>query len=320
MDEALRQLLPRFGLRGDAALRLINRSENHTWQAGDGAGRLILRVHRAGYHARDEIAAELAWLQALQGLQGVRCVRPRVARDGALLHQAGGRHVVAFEPIAGREPDPGDDLRRWFAELGRVTARLHAHARHWSRPAGFRRKRWDADTILGPAPHWGDWRAAPGLEAAAVPVLQRLASDLRARLAAYGDGPEVFGLVHADLRLANLLIDDAGLWVIDFDDCGLSWWMYDFAAAVSFIEIDPRLPDLAALWAGGYRSAGRMTAADEAMLPVLVMLRRLLLTAWIGTRADSDTAQALGGAGYTRGTVTLAERFLTRGPARFWAG
>ena len=45
------------------------------------------------------------------------------------------------------------------------------------------------------------------------------------------------------------------------------------------------------------------------MLPTFVMLRRLLLTAWIASHAETPTAQALG-AGYTDGTVALGEQFL----------
>ena len=31
---------------------------------------------------------------------------------------------------------------------------------------------------------------------------------IRQRLARYGDGPDRFGLIHCDLRLANLLMDE----------------------------------------------------------------------------------------------------------------
>ena len=53
------------------------------------------------------------------------------------------------------------------------------------------------------------------------------------------------------------------------------------------------------------------------MIPALIFLRRVLLTAWLSTRADSDTAQALGGPAYTQGTLDLAERYLTDGLAVF---
>lgn len=320
MTESLRFLLPGYGLPPDAPLRLLNRSENETWLAGEGDAMIVLRHHRAGYHTRAEIAAELGWLTALEGHGALRCPRPLPDAAGEMIRTAEGRSVVAFAYIAGREPTPEDDLAPWFEALGEATAHLHAHARRWPLPPGFTRKRWDAETILGPRPHWGDWRAAPGLESAAHPVMTRLAAELTRRLETYGHGPDRFGLIHADLRLTNLLIDGSGLWVIDFDDCGFGWAMYDFAAAVSFIETDLRLPDLADRWCAGYRRVVPLTAADMAILPVVVMLRRVLLTAWLGTRADSDTAREIGAAGYTADTLRLAERFLSVGPARFLQG
>ncbi|MEM8759566.1 MAG: phosphotransferase, partial [Pseudomonadota bacterium] len=124
-------------------------------------------------------------------------------------------------------------------------------------------------------------------------------------------GPERFGLIHADLRLANLLIDETGhIGVIDFDDCGFGWFMYDFAAAVSFYEHEPFIPDVQAAWIEGYREVADLPAEDEAMLGTFVMLRRLLLTAWLASHAETPTAQELGN-GYTDGTVALAERFLS---------
>jgi Ser/Thr protein kinase RdoA (MazF antagonist) len=91
--------------------------------------------------------------------------------------------------------------------------------------------------------------------------------------------------------------------------------MYDLAAALSFIETDPRLPDLIAAWVAGH---GHVGASDRAIIPTLIMLRRVLLTAWLASRADSDTAAEIGAADYTAGTVMLAERFLAEGPGRMW--
>lgn len=313
-EHILRPLLPRYGLPPDAPLARLNLSENETWVAGD----LILRLHRPGYHSPNEIRSELAWLEALRGGEALRCVRPWPACDGSLLQTAGDRLVVGFERIGGRELDAGGELCEWLGQLGAISARLHRQARGWTRPGWFARKRWDAETILGPAAHWGDWRAAPGLEAGSREVLERLGRDLCARLHEIGTGPQVFGLIHADLRLSNLLADGAGLWVIDFDDCGFGWWMFDFAAAVSFIETDPAVPDLAARWLEGYRSLAPLAREQAALLPVMVMLRRLQLTAWLASRAGNDTAAEFGGPEFTHGTAALAERFLARGPGGFW--
>jgi Ser/Thr protein kinase RdoA (MazF antagonist) len=312
MSDLLRRALPLYGLAEDTPLALLNRSENETWRAGE----LILRLHRQGYHTKSEIASELAWLSALQGLPGLNAVRPIPGMQG-LVTESDNRFIVAFAPIEGQELQPGDDLARWFAPLGAITAHLHLHARNWTPPPGFTRKRWDVETILGPNPHWGHWRQAQGLDPQGEVLLARATDALAAKLAAYGTGPNTFGLIHADLRLANLMVDGDTLTAIDFDDCGFGWWVYDLAAALSFIETDPRLPELIARWVAGYASIAPLRPADRAMIPALILLRRVLLTAWLASRADSDTARSLGGPAYTLGTLDLADRYLTDGLAAF---
>lgn len=312
MSDLLRRALPAYGLAEDTPLTLLNHSENETWRAGN----LILRLHRQGYHSKPEIASELAWLTALQDLPGLNAVQPLPGAQG-LVTEIDGRFLVAFAPIEGQELQLGDDLARWFAPLGEITARLHLHARQWTPPQGFTRKRWDVETILGPQPHWGHWRQAQGLDAQGETRLGRATDALAAKLNAYGTGPEVFGLIHADLRLANLMVNGETLTAIDFDDCGFGWWAYDLASALSFIETDPRLPDLIAAWVEGYTSIAPLRLEDRAMIPSLIFLRRVLLTAWLSTRADSDTAQSLGGPAYTQGTLDLADRYLTDGLKAF---
>ncbi len=308
MSDLIRRALPVYGLPEDTPLALLNRSENETWRAGP----VVLRLHREGYHSKPEIASELSWLTALQDLPGLNSVRPVAGAQG-LVTELDGRYLVGFAPITGQELQPGDDLFRWFAPLGEITARLHLHSRQWTPPEGFTRKRWDVETILGPQPHWGDWRQAQGLDRQGEEILARATVALATRLQSYGTGPETFGLIHADLRLANLMVDGDRLTAIDFDDCGFGWWAYDLASALSFIETDPRLPELIAAWTRGYTRIATLRAEDREIIPSLIFLRRVLLTAWLATRADSDTAQTLGGLTYTEGTLDLAERYLADG-------
>src|SRR5262249_60354112 len=82
---------------------------------------------------------------------------------------------------------------------------------------------------------------------------RRLDDTLRARLAAFGPGWDRYGLVHADTRLANLLVDGDAVSVIDFDDSGFSWFLYDVGTSVSFFEHQPHVPALVDAWLSGYR-------------------------------------------------------------------
>ncbi|MCC8937920.1 phosphotransferase [Bradyrhizobium sp. Arg68] len=315
MQASLAANLPRWGLSSQSTLAFLSHSENTTFLAQDPVARqkLVLRVQRPGYHSPDEIASELAWIDAVIADDVVVTPRPVADREGHLLCpiplSGATRHVVAFEFLSGKEPDASDDLATWFGKLGATSARLHAHSRRWTMPSTFQRKVWDFDAMLGRRPLWGDWRAGLGLRDDGRGLLQRVADELERRVEAYGRSEQRFGLIHADLRLANLLVEGDRLGIIDFDDCGFSWFFYDFAAAVSFIEHEPVMDLLQEAWLAGYRTVAPVSRDDEAMLPAFVMLRRMLLTAWLASHSDTETARRLG-TGYTDGTVALGDRFL----------
>ena len=133
---------------------------------------------------------------------------------------------------------------------------------------------------------------------------------MRDRLLRFGTGPERFGLIHADMRLANLLVNGRDIQVIDFDDCGFGWFLFDLGASVSFFEHDPRTPALCDAWQRGYRRILPLPAKDAAEIPTFVLLRRLQLVAWVGSHRFADSARDLG-AEFTRGACELAERYLS---------
>jgi Ser/Thr protein kinase RdoA (MazF antagonist) len=320
-----REALRAYGGHPGASVQLLNVSENATFLVSDpDAGPSVLRVHRLGYHTEQEIASELAWMDALRAEAGVRTPRVLPAADGrqvVTVAEAGGpaaaaRHCVRFEFLPGTEPggpgvEPEGQLTgRHFEELGEITARMHRHAKQWQRPEWFTRFRWDYPAAFGAAARWGRWQDGIGVGPAERQVLTPLDDTLRRRLEAFGQGPERYGLVHADTRLANLLVYEDQVSVIDFDDSGFSWYLYDLGTTVSFFEHSPEVPGLVASWLAGYRKAAALTAEDEAEIWTFIMFRRLLLVAWIGSHQGVDIAVELG-AGYTQGSCDLAESYLS---------
>ena len=303
----------RYALPADVSVSMINLSENATYRVEAGDGRKwALRVHREGYHSKAAIASELAWLMDLRAQGVVVTPRPVKGSDGQIIQDVSGRHVVLSDWETGTEPGIGQDLTKPFEILGEVTARMHGHARTWTRPTFFTRFTWDFQTSLGEAkPHWGRWRDGMGVDAAREKLFGRTVAVIGKRLAAYGQGPERFGLIHCDLRLANLLIDNGSVKVIDFDDCGFGWYMYDAATPVSFYEHEPQVPDLIESWKTGYRKVLALAKEDELEIPTFVMLRRLLLVAWIGSHSETDLARSMG-LPYTEGTVELCEDYLRK--------
>ncbi len=312
----------RYGLPPGAGLHLYPLTENWTYRIEpDGGPPVVLRIYRPGGRPPAEIMSELAWMTALGDRAGedgagglVPEVLPTVSGSPvlALIREAPQPpcYCVLFSCAPGREPAE-DELAAWFPRLGAITAGLHRHARSWRQPPWFSRPRWDLSTTLGDRPHWGPWQSSvpdPGQRA----QLSRLADVVTRRLRRFGEGTARFGLVHADLRLANLLVEDDQITVIDFEDCGLSWYLYDLACALTFNEGRPDAAELVSLWVDGYRQAERLSAEDEREIPTFLMLRRLTLTSYAGLRHDTELAAQMRADGYNEETCVLAESYLSR--------
>ena len=308
-----------YDLPPGISVKMINLSENATYhvEAPDGQ-RWALRIHRDGYHSQTAIASELAWLIDLRQTGVIVTPLPVKGKDGEIIQLVSHpsmrrpRHVVLSNWETGWEPAIDGDLSEPFEVLGEVTARMHLHTRHWDRPVWFERLTWDFETSLGEIrPHWGRWRDGVGVDKEKALLFGRTVNLIGNRLSAYGKGPERFGLIHCDLRLANLLIDGKAVKVIDFDDCGFGWYMYDAATPFTFYEHEPQVPGLIESWKKGYRKVIDLPRADEEEIPTFVMFRRLLVLAWIGSHFETDIAKSLGQS-YTEETGELCENYLSK--------
>ena len=140
-------------------------------------------------------------------------------------------------------------------------------------------------------------------------VLEQVEATVRARLTAFGKHPDNYGLIHADMRLANLIQTPSGTTLIDFDDCGFGWHLYDFAAAISFIEDHPQIPALKQNWLAGYQSVRPLSQQAVAELDTFVMLRRMALLAWIGSHINAPEPQALA-PDFARVSAALGQEYL----------
>jgi Ser/Thr protein kinase RdoA (MazF antagonist) len=319
LDRLAQRCLPRYGLSPWATATLINYTENLTYRVDDPASgdRFIFRIYRVGCRDREEIESEVEWMSALRRDAGVETPEIVPARDGAALLLLGDatlpepRLCAMFTFLEGTEP-PEDRLAESFGRLGEVAARMHLHSRSWLPSAGFKRPTWNFETMLGgPRPLWGRWQDGMGLDPEREKLLGRLTEVVARRLERFGSGQGQFGLVHADLRLANLLVEGDRTKVIDFDDCGRGWYLYDLSTALTFMEERPDAGELVDAWVRGYRRLAALTRDEEGEIPTFMMLRRMMVMAWIGSHSDTELARSEG-AGYTVGTCRLASRYLGR--------
>lgn len=314
--------------------------------------RAVLRLCRPGYHTPEELRAEMLWMEELgeefavgkiSEAADVKLRQPICTDEGSYLcavedEKGQVYYGTVFTYLSGipLEELPVKEQIPWFEKLGEVTAFLHRHAK--KQPGGksfpmeesgrqeqLSRFHWNYESMMGPTALWGDWRrviqrsgacgiegCGPRLPESFGTVLERTDSLITDRLHDYGMGEERYGLIHGDLRGANLLVDGNTLGIIDFDDCGYGWYMQDLAASLSFMETEEEVPELIQAWYRGYRKQGTLEQADMDMADTFIMMRRLQLLSWIDSRSQAASARRYGEQ-FLEGTVKLAEQYITRG-------
>jgi Ser/Thr protein kinase RdoA (MazF antagonist) len=173
----------------------------------------------------------------------------------------------------------------YFARLGALMGQLHNQASRWTPPAGFTRKRLDADGLLGDRPHFGRFWEYHSLSAQEQRMLLHARDEIVRVLMAYGDDARVFSMIHADMNDENLVIDGDRLTVIDFDDAAFGWHLYDIAIALNGCA-EPVAGASEAAFVAGYRSVRTMSDADLALLPMFRLIRGMAVLGWKGERPE----------------------------------
>lgn len=304
------QALAAFG--GQNA-RLVSERENAVYRADLPEGPAAVRLHRPGYQTLAAIGSELDWMRALADA-GMAVPEPlagpvvletgRVATavrwvEGAPLGEGG-------VPLAGT---PLEQVAR-FRAVGRAMARLHVVSDALDLGPAFERHAWDIDGLLGDDPLWGRFWESPALsppERALVLEARRLA---RLQLEVHAAEGADFGLIHADLLRENVLLRGDEVILIDFDDAGWGFRLYDLAVFMTQNEDAPNFEALKAAAIDGYGELRPLSPKQVALIPMLTMLRRFASMGWIVPRAPAGDARVRA---YAEKALRAAKDFLSAG-------
>ncbi|MFN4203215.1 MAG: phosphotransferase enzyme family protein [Tabrizicola sp.] len=282
MTDPVSEALALWGLPAGDCTFVAGR-ENRVWRVRTPGGDYAMRLRRPGYRDAAELRSELDWLAALDRA-GMQVPRPLPSRHGRLLERLGEGFADVLGWLPGsplgqsRRPLELEDRTGTFRALGAEIARLHLVCDAWTPPPGFRRCRWDAEGLVGEAPVWGRFWDNPTLDTPTRALFLRLRDAARERLA--GAAPD-FGLIHADLVRENLLLDGATIRLIDFDDGGYGYRLFDLATVLLKSMDEPDYPALRAALIAGYQ--GRRPL-DLSHLDLFIALRALTYVGWIVPR------------------------------------
>ena len=268
--------------------------------------RVVLRVHRLGYHSDASLRSELAWMRALAA-SGIEVPQVVPSRSGNAFEYIecdgvpGPRQVDVFEWIEGAqlgavEQGLADDPRwveRTYAIVGELAARMHNQSCAWRAPAAFQRHSWCEEGLAGETPLWGRFWELATLQPGQRALFEQLRARLKQDLVHFGKTTDRFGLIHADLVPENILIDGDRLRIIDFDDAGFGWHMFEIATSLYFIRRDRLYETARDALVTGYRRHRALPDEHLRLLPMFLAARGTTYLGWVHTRKGEATALEL---------------------------
>jgi Ser/Thr protein kinase RdoA (MazF antagonist) len=211
------------------------------------------------------------------------------------------RQIDVFEWVDGRQLGSVESgiaggeaaVAAQYLKIGAIAARMHNQTAGWQPPPGFRRHAWDAAGLVGEAPLWGRFWELEALGPAERELLTRLRRALAVDLEAFDMTPDRYGLIHADLVPENLLVDGERICVIDFDDAGFGWHLFELATSLYFITGEGVYPAAREALIRGYRSERTLSDAAIERLPLFLAARGTTYLGWVHTRQGTETAREL---------------------------
>ena len=223
-------------------------------------GQYMLRIHQPGYQTSEAIELELAWLASM-GRAMLPVPEPVLTLDGNLLTQvsisgiSGERICSLLRWVKGNELKKGEIQPHHYKALGQLMARLHHHAAQWQPPEGFSKRKYDWAGLFGMDGGNGisSSRAWSLLPPEYVKPFEIVSREVKRVMDAWGKGPDVFGLIHGDLGLdANVLFWNGDARIIDFDDSGFGYYVFDLSIVLEDSQEDQIQPQFREALLDGY--------------------------------------------------------------------
>ena len=266
--------------------------------------KFALRIHRANYHTDAQLQSEIQWMQAIQNAGiDVPEVIPTLNGNYFSHVKINGEvcQVDLFMWVDGEqlgtvEGGLGENqahIKQVFGTIGRISGQLHNQSSNWNPPKCFDRKAWDIDGLLGEQPHWGRFWELEQLTAEQKNLLLDVRNKTRRALIEYGYHTDTYSMIHADFSPENFLCDGEKTRVIDFDDAGMGWHLFEIATALYFFQTDSHYELAYDALIEGYRSNRVLSDKDLSQLPLFMVLRAVTYLGWLHSRKSESAAQAL---------------------------
>jgi Ser/Thr protein kinase RdoA (MazF antagonist) len=304
LEAAGREALQRWNMM-DCDLHLIKYRENAVFRVDFNDIRRALRLHRYGYHSDAELLSELQWMQALDDVGiTVPTIVPAASGELFVTHAAddlpGNIQIDLFEWIDGEQLGSVEEgiadeasVAATYRIIGELAAKVHNQAVSWQLPPGFARHAWDAEGLAGEQPFWGRFWEIAAASASERDLLVQGRDAVFGELSQLVKSPGTYSMIHADFAPENIMVEGDQLRLIDFDDAGFGWHLFELATSLYFILGESYFEQARDALIAGYRAHRQLSNEQLDLLPLFFLARGFTYIGWVHTRHETETAKEL---------------------------
>jgi len=291
----------------DVSFELINFEFNATFKVQCRSETYALRININSSRTRENVNAEIAFMQHLREQSDVHLPRPIPSLEGGFVVETGlpssTKPVLAilFSWLDGSEVGDEADPQQLFA-IGIAMAGMHQAAGGFDLPSGavlpvLNDLLWGTTDQLFASSSALDVEDRRVLEQARIQI-EEVISYFYAR-----DSQVV---IHADMHGWNLMWNMDDIAVFDFDDCGIGLPVQDLATALYYLDT----PAEREIVLEGYRSILALPEYSDFQMQALLLQRRILLLNYLYETSNEEHRELI--PTYLPETIRRAELFLTR--------
>lgn len=281
-EDILKCFLESFHLQTE--VKKLGDFENYVFEAYRGNNPVILRITHSSHRSKDEIQAELDWMNYLHK-QKVNCPEAFTSSNNQLIEDLPASdgsffYACLFSKVPGsrvkiKSPEFNDQL---FHAWGKAIGQMHAVTKEYQPSKEIKlRPSWEDEELL-------DIETYVPNEKEIIKNTKLLIKELKS-LPRTKDN---FGLIHSDIHSGNFFYDGECVHVFDFDDCSYHWFASDIAIPlyysvlygyhnVSEMEREQFAINFLSHFIKGYEEHHSLPEAWKEQLPLFFMLRDITL-------------------------------------------
>lgn len=251
----------------------------------DGGVFYALRIRKVIGSYHEQIMSELTFLRDLHKHSASDIPIPIATNNGRLFCVISIDGVsfmcILFSWVPGIHLGAKEITCSQMGAMAQAVSRLHNFSSQYNPPSDFVRPVYDEQWYFGPK-SWSTSRDFINrLKPAHATYLQRINETLFENIKRYPKRTDSFGLIHYDLHVGNFLFHKDRANMLDFDECGYGYYLFDLAHLLFEFIGDPRYSALKNTAVKQYAATRETDRIPDEDLDMFLALQGIAYANWL---------------------------------------